>query len=186
MPLSPPVQREHIHTRVVECRGYRRADGLWDIEGHLRDTKSYGVHPGSERWVPSGYPIHEMWMRLVVDDEMTIRDVEAVTDHAPHPMCPAITPNFKRIIGLSMTKGFLRKMRAEVGGIEGCTHLVELIGPLATTAFQTIFSWRERQNKRAEPHPEPGKRPPLLGSCHSYASDSDVVKRLWPEFYTGA
>ncbi len=38
MPLSPPAaSREHIHTRVVECRGYRRDDGLWDIEGHITD-----------------------------------------------------------------------------------------------------------------------------------------------------
>src|SRR5690606_12405498 len=41
MPLSPPVEREPIHIRTVTCRGYRRSDGLWDIEGHLVDTKAY-------------------------------------------------------------------------------------------------------------------------------------------------
>ncbi|MBO6784243.1 MAG: DUF2889 domain-containing protein, partial [Alphaproteobacteria bacterium] len=41
MPLSPPAEREHIHTRTVECAGYRRTDGLWDIEGHLTDVKTY-------------------------------------------------------------------------------------------------------------------------------------------------
>ena len=41
MPLPDPVPREPLHTRRVECRGYRRADGLWDIEGHLVDTKAY-------------------------------------------------------------------------------------------------------------------------------------------------
>ena len=39
MPLSPAAPREHIHTRTVTCRGYRRKDGLWDIEGHLVDVK---------------------------------------------------------------------------------------------------------------------------------------------------
>jgi Protein of unknown function (DUF2889). len=35
MPLSEPVDREPRHARRVTCDGYRRADGLWDIEAHL-------------------------------------------------------------------------------------------------------------------------------------------------------
>ena len=41
MPLSPPAPREPIHTRAIDLRGYRREDGLWDIEGHLTDVKCY-------------------------------------------------------------------------------------------------------------------------------------------------
>jgi hypothetical protein len=41
MPLSTSADREPLHTRSITCRGYRRADGLWDIEGHLRDVKDY-------------------------------------------------------------------------------------------------------------------------------------------------
>lgn len=41
MPLSPPEPREHIHSRDIILRGYRREDGLWDIEAHLTDTKTY-------------------------------------------------------------------------------------------------------------------------------------------------
>ncbi len=40
MPLPPPAPRTHHHTRSTEFRGFRRDDGLWDIEGSLRDTKS--------------------------------------------------------------------------------------------------------------------------------------------------
>ena len=40
MPLSPPVSRSPVHTRRIECRSYRRDDGLFDIEGHLTDRKS--------------------------------------------------------------------------------------------------------------------------------------------------
>ena len=38
---SPPAPAAAIHHRRIDCRGYRRADGLWDIEGHLTDAKSY-------------------------------------------------------------------------------------------------------------------------------------------------
>ncbi len=41
MPLSDPAPRKPLHKRANECRGYRRDDGLWDIEAHMTDTKSY-------------------------------------------------------------------------------------------------------------------------------------------------
>jgi hypothetical protein len=31
MPLSDPAPRQLAHTRAIECKGYERADGLWDI-----------------------------------------------------------------------------------------------------------------------------------------------------------
>ena len=42
MPLPPPVERKHLHTRTFQFSGYRRGDGLWDIDGHMTDTKTYG------------------------------------------------------------------------------------------------------------------------------------------------
>ena len=41
MPLSTSAPRQLMHNRAIECRGYQREDGLWDIEGHLVDT--YGA-----------------------------------------------------------------------------------------------------------------------------------------------
>ena len=41
MPLSPPVGRQHLHTRRVTCQGFFRDDGLWDIEGRITDEKTY-------------------------------------------------------------------------------------------------------------------------------------------------
>ena len=29
-------------------------------------------------------------------------------------------------------------------------------------------------------------KPKTIDTCHAYASDGPVVKRLWPEFYTGS
>ena len=78
MPLPPPVPRDELHLRRVEMRGYLRHDGLYDIEAHFTDTKSKNLAL-SERTVPAGVPIHDMWLRLVVDEELTVHDVIAVT-----------------------------------------------------------------------------------------------------------
>ena len=41
MPLPAATPREPIHTRRIECQGFLRQDGLWDIEGRLTDGKTY-------------------------------------------------------------------------------------------------------------------------------------------------
>src|SRR5215472_14521039 len=136
MPLSDPALRERLHTRQVECRGYLRDDGLWDIEGHMTDRKTYAFDNDERGNIAAGVPVHDMWVRVTLDDAMVITAIEAVTDASPFRMCPEITPNFQRLVGLSIRPGFLPKVKQLVGGAQGCTHIVELMGPIATTAFQ--------------------------------------------------
>lgn len=185
MTLSDPVAREPIHTRRVECRGYRRADGLWDIEGHLTDTKSYAFENEHRGRLSPGEPIHDMWLRLTVDDRLEIRAVEAATAASPFAICGAITPAFQSLVGLRIKGGFTRQVKERLGGIQGCTHLVELLGPVATTAFQTIAPILARERAVAGGQAGSAPPPPLLNTCHAFASDSEVVRRLWPDHYTG-
>lgn len=181
MPLSPPAEREPIHSRDVVCRGYRRADGLWDIEGRVTDTKTYAF-PNSDRGtVEAGEPVHDMWVRLTVDDDLLIHEAEAVSDYYPFRACPTIAPDFSALAGLRIRPGFTAEVRRRLGGVKGCTHLVELLGPVATTAFQTVFPARER---RAAANPD-GGQPGHIDTCHALRSDGEVVRRNWPAFYTG-
>ena len=64
--LDPTVARELLHNRQVELRGYKREDGLYDIEGHLVDTKAidFKLAAGLR---PAGQPIHDMWLRITID-----------------------------------------------------------------------------------------------------------------------
>lgn len=187
MPLPAPAEREHIHTRSVECRGFRRSDGHWDVEAHLTDVKSYPFTNDYRGTITPGEALHDMWLRLTVDDSLTIIAADAVTDNGPYHLCGDITPNFQRLVGLSIRPGFTRKVRERLGGVHGCTHLVELLGPLATTAFQTIYPilQRERAERGDGGKTAAKRRPGLLNSCHAYASDGEIVRRHWPEFYTG-
>jgi hypothetical protein len=182
MPLTPPVPREPMHNRQVECRGYRRADGLWDIEGHLVDTKSHAFENHYRGVVEAGVPVHEMWLRITVDDDLLIHAAEASSDHFPFLACPEVAPRFEALKGIRVGPGWRRKVQELLGRTNGCTHLVELLGPLATTAYQTVYP------KRAKRAAEEGaqRKPELIDSCHAMRSDGEVVKRSWPAFYTGA
>ncbi|MFO1352320.1 MAG: DUF2889 domain-containing protein [Gammaproteobacteria bacterium] len=182
MPLPDPTRRKLSHTRQVILRGYERDDGLWDIEGHLVDSKTYAFSNRDRGEVKAGEPVHAMWLRITVDDDLKIHDAVASTDAAPFKVCPLITTRYQRLIGLSIGPGWGLKIKQLFNGVEGCTHLTELLGPLATTAYQTLFARRE---ERARANPDHG-RPQILDTCHALASDGEVVKSLWPQFYSGS
>jgi hypothetical protein len=176
MPLSPPASREPIHRRTILCRGFLRADGLWDIEAHLRDEKAYAfVSEGRGRLEP-GDPVHDMSIRVTIDEAMMIRAIEVASDATPFRPCASVVPNFQRLVGLRLGRGFRAKLAALVGGTEGCTHLIELFGPIATTAFQAIFPWKHRNEPTGHP-----AEPVMLDACRGFARHGEVVRRLWPD-----
>jgi len=185
MPLPAPVQREHLHTRTVTVTGYRRVDGLYDLEGHLTDVPS-GLYVHDELGPqPPGTPVHNMWLRLTIDRELAVHAAEAVMDNWPHSLCPNVEPNFKRLVGLKIGPGWRREIKRRLGGIEGCTHLVELLQPIATTAYQTLYGdLRDQPPAPARPG-EPKPKPFEIDGCYSWASDGPMVKQFYPDFYTG-
>ena len=169
----------------MEFRGYQRADGLWDIDARLTDVKTYDFANEFRGVIAADEPLHDMWLRVTIDEDFVVRDIEAVTDGAPFQVCPAVTPNFKKMIGVRMRRGWRGEVRGRLGGVEGCTHLVEALGAFATVAYQTLYPMLAK--KRAEKHKErPGMgKPPLVDSCHAFRSDGEIVEKRWPEFYTG-
>jgi hypothetical protein len=183
MPLSTPTERERRHTRTLALDGYERADGLWDIEGHLADVKAYAFDNYWRGEIAPGTAVHDMWIRLTLDDTMTVRDVEAAIDAGPHRICPDITPAYKVLIGERIKPGWNLRVRELLGGVQGCVHLVEMLGPVGTVAYQTIRPIVERRKRTAAG--EAPRRPARLDTCHAMASDGAVVKERWPEFYTG-
>jgi Protein of unknown function (DUF2889) len=180
MALSRPHRREHIHTRDIRCRGYRREDGLWDIEGVLEDTKTYSFANRDRGGIVAGEPIHRMHIRLTVDDTLMVHAAEAETEAGPFALCGAIVPVFAQIKGLRIGPGWRKAVVERMSGTKGCTHLTDLLlGPLTTTALQTIAAARARRQDA----PADGRPPPILDTCHALSRSSDVVRQHWPEFY---
>jgi len=179
MPLSAPAARKPLHRRLIDMRGYAREDGLFDIEGHLEDSKSNAFNT-LDRHLEPGDVLHGMWIRLTIDDTLTIHECEAATDFSPYSICPQAAPNFARLAGLRIGPGFNRAVAERVGGTVGCTHLREMLAQLATVAFQTTYAARQAR-RAAEAKAGAPPRPPLLNTCLAYSEDSPVVARQWPD-----
>jgi len=181
MPLPASIERKELHRRSIEVRGYARDDGLYEIEAHLVDTKANTWHRDDGKTLPPGAPVHDMWIRLTVDESLEVRDVIACIDASPHEVCPEAAASLSRLKGLRIAGGWTMKVKELLGGARGCTHLAELLGPAATTAYQTLGPIRH-----ARPDVRDGAGKPVkIDSCFAYASGREVVRRRWPAFYTG-
>ena len=175
MPLSPPAPRTHLHDRRVVYRGYRRDDGLWDIEAELSDTKTMPFEiPGEGRW-EAGQPVHGMAIRLTVDRQTVVHAIEVAMDHVPHGPCPQAAAPMQRMVGCQLSRGWRRSIEQHLGGIQGCAHLRELLFNMATAAFQTMV----QDVTPVDPeHP-----PPHLGKCLTWDFEGPVVHKRYPKFY---
>jgi len=189
--LPQPGPREPLHTRRYDFRGFRRGDGLFDIEGRMIDTKDYAFPNEWRGTVEPGEPVHDMVIRLTLDDQFTVQDIAVVTAASPFAICGDITPAFDALKGTTIAKGWSRTLRNQFSGAHGCTHHVEMLRAMGTVAFQTIYGYREKAKRDAgitkkdgpPADATPGRKPGFIDTCHALASDGEVVRTHWPQFY---
>ncbi len=183
---APAAARRPLHTRKVECQGYIREDGLFDIEGRITDTKAYPFDNHHRGVVEPGDPVHDMLVRITVDDTLTIVAAEAFSQKTPYSICPLAALNFRRLAGIRIGAGYMRKVKALYGRDQGCTHILELLYPLGTTAYQTVYPYIENKRRldgEGEGEAMDDKR--LLNSCYAFSTRREVVRELWPDQYEG-
>lgn len=175
------VTRRLLHTRKVRCQGYARSDGKWDIEGRMTDVKSFDMANADRGGqIDAGEALHDISLTLTIDRTLQISAVDARIDYSPFQQCGAITESFQQLVGLKILPGFSRQVKDLFVGTKGCTHLKELLPPIATTAYQTL--WQSGSGYDGD---DPLAHKFLLNSCHALAVDGEVVRTHWPEEYAG-
>ena len=176
MSLPSPAPRRHLHTRTIKCEGYERDDGLFDIEAQIVDVKTQDSEEPYRGLRKAGAHVHDMQVRLTLDRAMTVRAIEVTTNHAPYDVCPSVAPGYQALVGAKIGGGWRKAVTEAVGRTKGCTHITELLMPVATVAFQTMGSWKAEPSTEANP----GPKPHFIDGCKAWASDGPVVQRLFP------
>ena len=177
MPLSAPAERQSLHHRDIRCVGFKRTDGLWDIEGRLTDSKDYAFPNRWRGMIRPSEAIHDMWVRLTVDAQLLIHQAEAATDGSPFGQCGIITPKIRQLEGKHIGPGWRKLIRQELGGTTGCTHINELLGILATVAYQSVYSGEKSWAQ------DNSSRPAFIDTCHIWASNGETVQQYFPQHY---
>ena len=170
--LSPPVPREVVHKRQVNCNGFVRNDELFDIEAELTDHKTYAFPSDFRGTVTPDLPVHHMILRITINKERVIQYAEAITITGPYAICPTANEVFDNLVGLQIGPGWRRKVQVAIGGRHGCTHITELLNPVATIAYQTLYGEDARQKRQLGLMTDQDKRSSraeLANSCVGYA-----------------
>ncbi|MDY7578149.1 DUF2889 domain-containing protein [Herbaspirillum sp. RTI4] len=171
---TPACERKLIHTRIIRIDGYERSDGLWDIEANINDTKQVD-HDVFHSIRPAGSAVHDMNLHMTINSQRMIVEAQAVSNAVPYPgTCDKIAPAYAALKGLQIGPGFNARASELFRGINGCTHISEMIGRMASVAMQTM-SGRTVQ--------DPTRKPFQLDGCHALATNGELVAQYHPRWY---
>jgi len=173
------TERTLVHRRSIDVRVYARGNGLWEVDAHIRDdrTKTTALATGPRT---AGEPIHDMLLRIVVDERFDIVEAGARSDAVPFPgACDAHGDVYGRLAGLNLVHGFRKAVRERLGGVEGCTHLTELAQILPTAVMQA-FAGEVIDIRGDAPQ---SVQPFQIDRCHALRSDGDAVRTYYPRWH---
>jgi hypothetical protein len=176
------VRRREMHMRRIEMRAFARDDGLWDIEAHLRDEKPYEYIDPGRGLQKAGDAVHDIWLRLTVDDDRIIRDIAVEMGSMPFGTCHEVKDSLRPLIGERVGRGW-RQILKRIPRHQTCAHVHELLVPLATVVHQGMALGREPDGKVAmQPDPALEMQPFFVDDCHSWRIDGPVVAKFFPQF----
>ena len=183
--LDADPDLELIHERAYIVRAYRKGDDLLVLRGAVRDQKPPGLYMPDD---PDPLTIHHMVVDLHIRvPSLEIVDANVAFEMHPHTTCPAITIEYRRLIGLSIARGFINKVREMFGGPRGCTHTTALLQAMAPVAIQSMWSFQVRSAQQSEsgggsPFSTPEARERSLrmnlNTCHVWDEDGEQVATI--------
>jgi Protein of unknown function (DUF2889) len=176
--MTHNIERQEVHHRQLDIRFFRRSDGLYEVEGRLLDRKAHAFRRLlQDQDLPAGTPLHDIVVRLVIDENMVVKDASALLAASPFETCTGAADTLAPLKGLSIGAGWNKRVRELLRGAASCTHIVELLGPMATTVYQGLAP--ERLARLAQEGSDEQKK--KIDSCYAYARHGEVVMRLWPK-----
>jgi len=183
--LDADDELELIHERAYIVRAYRKGDDVLVLRGSVRDQKPPGLYLAED---PDPLTIHHMIVDLHVQvPSLEIVAAEVVFEVHPHTICPTIAENYRGLIGLSIARGFINRVREMYGGPRGCSHTTALLQAMAPVAIQSMWSFQMRQAQQSgagaqSPFSSPeGRERSLtmnLNTCHVWAEDGEQIRTI--------
>jgi hypothetical protein len=138
--FPPDPDYIRIHTRRYEVRAYRKADDCLMLRGVVVDEKPVGLYIESD---PDPLWMHHMILDLEIHfPTLVIQKANVQFNEHPHLGCTGIVDHYKKLEGMSITRGFTSKVKELFAGPRGCTHTTALLQAMAPVAVQSMWSMR--------------------------------------------
>ena len=181
LPTAAP-ERQLKHRRNISVQIYARGDGLWEVDAHITDVRSRDT-PMSYGLLPAGEPIHDMLVRLLIDESFNVLEAGAQTTAMPFPgQCDSFSEVYGRLVGLNLMRGFRQAVKERLGGVQACTHITELTQVLPTAVMQAFAG----EVIDIGGDIESSEQPFQIDRCRALRADGDAVKTFFPRWHRGS
>jgi len=178
MQMFPP-EPDHmrIHTRRYEVRAYHMADDRLMLRGAVVDEKPIGLYIEHD---PDPLWMHHMILDLEIHFPTLVIQKASVTfrEH-PHIGCTNIVDHYKKLVGMSITRGFNAKVKELFAGPRACTHTTALLQAMAPVAVQSMWSMRVASARtRGESPDQMGEGPQTaspINTCHMWEESGELA-----------
>lgn len=160
--LPPPAARERVHHRTLDLQCFLRADGLIDVEGRITDIKPFDLVVSGGEVRPANRPVHDMQLRLTVNNALEVVAVEAAMPQGAQRFCYAASDDYGVLAGLRIGPGWIKQARTRLARGHGCTHITEMLGQIGTAAMQAVYGLRMRGRQPGDQH---AADPRLADTC---------------------
>jgi len=123
-----------------------------------------------------------MHVRVTVCENFEVKAAEAVTYAGPYHECPQGAKAIENLVGKTIQPGWKKIVQRAMGGQQGCTHITELMGPVATIAFQTIYAEKAKRLREADTQANSETAPQmsgLLNSCYALSEGRQAAFWNW-------
>jgi hypothetical protein len=138
--FPPDPDYIRIHTRRYEVRAFRKSDDCLMLRGVVVDEKPVGLYIESD---PNPLWMHHMILDLEIQfPTLVIQKANVQFNEHPHLGCTGIVDHYKKLEGMSITRGFTSKVKELFAGPRGCTHTTALLQAMAPVAVQSMWSMR--------------------------------------------
>ena len=178
--FPPDPDYIRIHTRRYEVRAFRKSDDCLMLRGVVVDEKPVGLYIESD---PDPLWMHHMILDLEIHfPTLVIQKANVQFNEHPHLGCTGIVDHYKKLEGMSITRGFNAKVKELFAGPRGCTHTTALLQAMAPVAVQSMWSMRVASARaRGVSLESMGEGPQTaspVNTCHMWEESGDLATAM--------
>jgi hypothetical protein len=154
------------------------------LRGVVFDEKPAGLYVSHD---PDVLWVHHMVVDLTLSfPQLEITNASVTFHERPHTHCTDIVPDYQKLVGLSIARGFNNKVKELFGGPRGCTHIGALLAAMAPVAIQSTWSMRmgssegtSRQDRAAMSKEQRRRSYAMnLNTCHMWDENGTMVNEI--------
>ena len=161
--MDPVVHRRTISVNVLD-------DGdLLELDCRLLDERPWAGEELENQPV-----VHDIRLRIKVDKEsLVITAADAQMLMQPHVECVDILSHYQQLVGVSVARGYNKKIQELFGRERGCSHLEFMAKAIGTAVLQGVLSGSRRDDwLQGEAFDLPPNADQILmNTCHFWKED---------------